>query len=524
MNNRFSVGVLTVTPLLVLGATAVAQIGREVAIQTHMNDGQEFQVSTRDLINFGKSLFTAVWTSQEGGGRPLTKGTGDPLSDVSAPLLFPRNFNRISAPDSNSCSGCHNRPIVGGGGDIVANVFVLGQRFDFATFNTNDSIPTKDDVDELGNHVTLQSIADSRKTIGMTGSGFIEMLARQITADLQAARNVTPPGGSTPLVSKGISFGMIKRNLDGTWNTSQVSGIPGPSLATTGAGDPPSLIIRPFSQAGNVISIRQFTNNAFNHHHGMQSEERFGIGIDADGDGFVNELTRADITAASIFQATMAVPGRVINDDRAIQAAVINGEQKFGQVGCTGCHIPSLPLTDNGWIFSEPNPYNPAGNLQTGGGVPSLNVDLTDMARLPRPRLRVEKGIVNVPAYTDLKVHDITDGPGDPNREALNQNAPAGSAAFFAGNGKFITRKLWGIANQHTFGHHGQFTTMREALLTGHNGEATPSRIAFQKLPAYDQDSIIEFLKSLQILPDGTHSLCVNQDGKERNCPAGILP
>jgi hypothetical protein len=256
----------------------------------------------------------------------------------------------------------------------------------------------------------------------------------------------------------------------------------------------------------------------------MQSEERFGIGIDADGDGYVNELTRADITAVTMFQATMAVPGRMINDDPTIQAAVINGEQKFAVAGCTSCHVPSLPLTDNGWIFSEPNPYNPAGNLQTGGSVPSLSVDLTKGEALPHPRLKVDKGIVNVPAYTDLRLHDISDGPDDPNRELLNQNAPAGSHAFFAGNGKFITRKLWGVANQHTFGHHGQFTTMREAVLTGHKGEATASRIAFQKLPAYDQDSIIEFLKSLQILPEGTHSLCVNQDGKERNCPAGILP
>jgi len=75
MHKRIIVGVLTVTLVLVLGATALAQIGREVAIQTHLSDGQEFQVSTRDLINFGKSLFTAVWTSQEGGGRPLIKGT-----------------------------------------------------------------------------------------------------------------------------------------------------------------------------------------------------------------------------------------------------------------------------------------------------------------------------------------------------------------------------------------------------------------------------------------------------------------
>ena len=520
MDKKITVAVFAGVLALVLSVSAVAQIGREVAIPTHLNDGQEFQVSTRDLISFGKSLFTAVWTSQEGGGRPLTKGTGNRLTDSSAPLLFPRNFNRISAPDSNSCSGCHNKPVVGGGGDIVANVFVLGQRFDFAMFNTTDSIPTKDDVDELGNHVMLQSIANSRKTIGMNGSGFIEMLARQITADLQAARDTTPVGGSTPLVSKAISFGMIKRNLDGTWNTSQVSGIPGPSLATTGASDPPSLIIRPFHQAGNVISLRQFTNNAFNHHHGMQAEERFGIGIDADGDGFVNELTRADITAATIFQATLAVPGRMVNDDPAIQAAVINGEQKFTQAGCASCHVPSLPLTNNGWIFTEPNPYNPVGNLQTSSGVPLVSVDLTRVDGLPTPRLKVDHGVVNVPAYTDLKLHDITDGPDDPNREVLNQNAPAGSPAFFAGNGKFITRKLWGVANQHTFGHHGQFTTMRESILAGHNGEATASRIAFQSLGAYDQDSIIEFLKSLQILPEGNHTLCVNQDGRERGCPA----
>jgi hypothetical protein len=520
MKRRTTAIILAVASIVVVAGTAFSQIGREVAIATHMNDGQEFQVSTKSLIAYGKSLFTAVWTSEEGGGRPLTKGTGNPLSDASAPLVFPRNFNRISAPDSNSCAGCHNRPTVGGGGDIVANVFVLGQRFDFATFDMIDSIPTKDDVDEVGKHVILQSIADSRKTIGMNGSGFIEMLARQITADLQTERNATPPGGAMGLVSKGVSFGTMKRNPDGTWDTSQVSGIPGPSLATTGANDPPSLIIRPFHQAGNVISLRQFTNNAFNHHHGMQAEERFGIGIDADGDGVVNELTRADITAATIFQATMAVPGRVISQDRAVRAAVANGEAKFAQAGCTTCHIPSLPLTNNGWIFSEPNPYNPTGNLQVGTGVPSLFVDLTSND-LPGPRLKVEKGVVNVPAYTDLKLHDITSGPNDPNREVLNQNAPAGSAAFFAGNGKFLTRKLWGIANQHTYGHHGQFTTMREAILIGHNGEAAASRTAFTNLPAYDQDSIIEFLKSLQILPEGTHSLCTDSHGEDTDCSNG---
>ena len=40
----------------------------------------------------------------------------------------------------------------------------------------------------------------------MFGSGFIEMLARQMTADLQAIRDGLAPGGSAALMSKGVSF------------------------------------------------------------------------------------------------------------------------------------------------------------------------------------------------------------------------------------------------------------------------------------------------------------------------------
>jgi cytochrome c peroxidase len=515
--NRINIaGGVCAAVALLLTARLLAQIGAEVAVPVHLQDGQEYTTSIRHLIRFGEQLFTAMWTAQEGGGRPLTKGTGAPLSDGSTPLVFPRSFNRISAPDSNSCAGCHNLPTVGAGGDIVANVFVLGQRFDFATFDALDGTPTRGTVDEIGRQTTLQTIANSRKTVGMSGSGFIEMLARQMTADLQAIRDGMPPGTTQALTSKGISFGMIGRRADGTWDVSGVTGIPAPSLQTSGAGVPPSLIIRPFHQAGNVISLRQFTNNAYNHHHGIQSEERFGVGADADGDGFVNELTRADVTAVTLFQATMAVPGRVISRDRDVREAVIRGEEKFEDIGCTSCHVSKLPLTAQGWIFSEPNPYNPAGNLRPGDAAP-LNVDLTSN-ELPQPRLRAVNGIVWVPAYTDLKLHDITSGPDDPNREQLDMNQALGTPGFFAGNSKFLTRKLWGIANQHSFGHHGAYTTMREAILA-HAGEADVSRRAFEGLSDYERNAVIEFLKSLRILPPGTRSLCVDEDGDAVGCP-----
>ena len=55
-----------------------SEIGREVAIPRHLQDGEEFQISLAQLLEHGRNLFTASWTIQEGGGRPMTKGTGAP--------------------------------------------------------------------------------------------------------------------------------------------------------------------------------------------------------------------------------------------------------------------------------------------------------------------------------------------------------------------------------------------------------------------------------------------------------------
>jgi hypothetical protein len=527
---------------LLVGLAVVAEdktdIGREVAIHRHLQDGEEFTIPLQKLIAYGSELFAAKFTIQEGAGRPLTKGTGSPLSDSTSPLVFPRNFDRISAPEANACTGCHNAPVAGGGGDRVTEVFVLAQRFDHLSFDHDDLTPMRGAVDESGKFVTMDNATNDRKTIGMHGSGFIEMLARQMTADLQAERDATRPGSSSQLTSKGISFGVLTHNVDGTWNVSKVEGLAAPSLITNGA-TAPSLVIRPLHQASNIVSLRQFSTNAFNHHHGMQAEERFGLGTDPDGDGVMNELTVADITAASIYQATLPVPGRVIPNDPAIERANLIGEAVFNQIGCARCHA-TLPLTADsnpglrgkpGWVYFEPNPYNPATgpnspNLQLGSlnypvSAPALAVDLTSDS-LPLPRLHVRDGVVMVPAYTDLKIHDITTGAGDPNCEPLDQNQPAGSPGFFAGNCKFITRKLWGFYNQGgAFMHHGKFTTAREAV-EAHNGEAIVQRKAFDALQVEEQNDLIEFLKSLQVLPQGSKSLVVDENGKPKPWPKAL--
>lgn len=144
------------------------------------------------------------------------------------PLVGMRAFNRLSGPDANSCAGCHNAPfgIAGGSGDFVTSVFTLGQRFDFLTFDPSDDVPTRGSRDEAGKSLTVQNFADLRMTTGLFGAGYIEMLAQQVTAELQAIRDSMALGETRELCAKGISFGKLTRRKDGLWDVTKVQGLP----------------------------------------------------------------------------------------------------------------------------------------------------------------------------------------------------------------------------------------------------------------------------------------------------------
>jgi cytochrome c peroxidase len=86
------------------------------------------------------------------------------------------------------------------------------------------------------------------------------------------------------------------------------------------------------------------------------------------------------------------------------------------------------------------------------------------LSRAKAQRVRREPSVIHVPVYTDFKLHDITDPTDATAREPVDMNQPVGSPAFFAGNRRFLTRRLWGIASQPAHFHHGLFTTLREAV------------------------------------------------------------
>jgi di-heme oxidoreductase (putative peroxidase) len=452
-------------------------LGEGPAIREHLNQ-KEIEAGRWPLdalLDKGRELFVAHFNSFDGFGRPEATGNAVPTARPRRELL--ESTNRASGPEANSCDGCHNMPRPGGGGDNVANVFVLAQLQEF----TNDISP------ETG---------DERNTMGMWGSGAIEMLAREMTADLQDIRQralqqaqATGQPVTLPLVTKAISFGQLTAQPDGSTDLSKLEGVD------------QDLVVKPFHQKGVVVSLRQFTVTAYNHHHGMEASERFGDGVDFDKDGVKDELTRGDITAATLFQAAMEIPGQVIPRHPVIEQAIHQGEVTFQKIGCASCHVPALVL--NSPIYSEPNPYNPAGNLRIQDVTRPVAFDLTRQGPLPRlERLRDGRAIVR--AFTDLKRHKM--GPLCNNEKLVQAGVPTD---------QFITKKLWGFYSEPPFMHNGRCTTITEAILI-HGGEAQSARDAFAALSKGDRDNLLEFLKSLQVLPAGSRALIVDEHGQPR--------
>ncbi|MCA8960765.1 MAG: hypothetical protein KDC38_09640, partial [Planctomycetes bacterium] len=456
-------------------------IGDEPAIAEHLDQAQieAGLVSFDAVFEQGKRLFRASFNTLDGFGRPEATGTGAPRARREGN----QRFNRISAPDANSCSGCHNVPRSGGGGDNVANVFVLAQRMPFVNFDGGAG-------DQFEDH-TLLGVGNERNTLGMFGAGYIELLAREMSSDLRTIREqalvdaiASGTAVTRSLVTKGVSFGEITGHPDGSLDTSGVEGVDA------------DLVIKPFHQKGAVVSLREFSNNAYNHHHGMQSSERFGAGVDQDADGLADELTVGDITAAAVYQAALAVPGRVLPIDPIARADVFRGEALFTEIGCATCHIPTLRLESP--MFSEPNPFNPPGNLRPGDVMQPYEFDLTIEGQTPRLGRQTD-GSVLVPAFTDLKRHDM--GPELNNEELLQAGIPSNL---------WLTRKLWGMANEPPYLHHGRALLISDAILA-HGGEAEDARVRFTRLPTADRARIVAFLKTLQVLPEGETQLVVEK-------------
>lgn len=474
--SRLSYSVYALVFLASASTPSEVPIGERPSIESHLDqkDIEAQTVSLGGIIEHGRHIFNARFNELDGQGRPANTGGGQHRDARNQPA-----FIRTSGPDANSCFGCHNQPASGGSGDFVANVFVLSQLLDPVT----DSLSP--------------DFSNERNTLGMFGSGAIETLAREMTDDLQEIRTRAMTAASRagtevtlPLYTKGVSFGSITVTPSGLVDPSKIEGIDW------------DLIVKPFHQKGAVVSLREFTNNAMNHHHGMQSVERFGPGVDYDEDGITDELSIGDITAVSVFQATLPVPQQRFSKNPERRHAAKLGKAYFGKIGCTVCHVPILKLRSR--FFIEPNPYNPAGDLQTSEVKQVLTWDMTTEGQ-QGPKLERHGDGAIVRAYTDLKRHNLCDKDF---QHYCNERLHQGNLLGFADpedftatapprpTGAFLTRKLWDVASSSPYGHRGDLTSITQAI-HHHGGEARRARDRFFSLDDTHRAQIIEFLKTL---------------------------
>ncbi|MFK5980543.1 MAG: di-heme oxidoredictase family protein [Rhizobiaceae bacterium] len=440
----------------------------ENAISTHvqMPMGTLSKPALEELTRQGKVLFSAKFTPHDGSGRPMATQA---IIPTKRKRPSSQSFNRVVGMDSNGCSSCHNEPIVGGAGNFVSNVFVS------EGFNNQGS----DSIDP--------QFSNERNTNHIMGAGLIELLAREMTADLVALRKealTTARKDSKPatvvLVTKGVNFGQLTASPDGLVDLSKLDGLD------------TDLVIRPFSQKGVMTSLRQFTVNALNHHHGIQATERFGIRWtgedDFDGDGVTNEMSPGDISALVAWQATLAPPTKMTPKTEIWKIAAAKGSTLFDDILCSSCHIKALPL--NSLKFSDPGPVDAAGTIRGSDVSASAIYDLA-LFKWARELPKNDKGQVMVPLYGDLKRHVMTDADNDKfGNELLSQR--------FVERSVFATTELWGIGSTAPYGHRGDMTILTEVILA-HGGEAKNSRDNYDALSEEERENIIAYLRTLVI-------------------------
>jgi mono/diheme cytochrome c family protein len=429
-------------------------------------------------VRRGRQLFQRKFTRAEGQG-PVT---GDGFGDINSNLA-------IGAGLADSCAACHGRPrgSAGAGGDVATR-------------------------------------PDSRDAPHLFGLGLKEMLADEITANLRATKVQAIAEAASQhrpvtkrLTSKGINYGTITANPDGSLNTSNVSGVD------------PDLRVRPFFHHGGTISIREFVVGALNAEMGLQAVDPdltaasggarmttpAGMVLDGsldaveapratsetddpDGDGKVNEIPTSLVDHLEFYLLNYFKAGVYEQTESTRE-----GRELFEEIGCAQCHIPDLLINRDRRVADVETVYDPVKGIfnnlfATAAPLFTATDDGSGFPTLKRPRFQPFL-VRNI--FADFKRHDLGPTFYERNYDGTTRT-------------QFMTTPLWGVGSTSPYGHDGRSINLTEVILR-HGGEAEAVRNRFARLEREERVALLDFLNSLIIFPpDDTAS---NLDPGNRN-------
>jgi hypothetical protein len=440
-------------------------------------------IKKSDLIDLGRALFLRRFTRAEGFGH------GNPNRVQRTPL----HTGNYGGPDASACVDCHWKGGFAGAGDRVDNVL---------SFGDGDDIQTQ----------------EVRNPLALWGSGWVEILAREMSSTLQkqakkAHRKAIQIQKSQriELIVQNIPFGWLTVHVDGSWSTDELEGID------------IDLQIKPFGWKGVFPSIRSFVTVSAHKHFGLQAEELLaeidphvdlgnGTTNDPDEDQIQRELTVGQITALVAFVATLDVPQMILPQTSMKKEPIFIGENKpfaagefmlrwqkgsqiFEEIGCSGCHVPFLKIKKPMYPIGIPHLNQPIhAQSQSQSQSQSqlykshiLWLDLSKLAAKPRAQL-TEDGSYLLPVFSDFKRHKM----GKRLRSLYSERGVKPDT--------YLTRRLWGFSNTSPYLHTG--TAFRlSSIIKQHGGEGSEALYAaeaFFALSSDEKSSVRVFLASLR--------------------------
>ena len=413
------------------------------------------------LFIVGDELFGYPFRPENGWG----SGGTDRSAIGYTPRLRRVHLGAAGGPDAFACFSCHSKGGPDGAGTQTQNAFMRG-----------DGERTR--------------AADQRNPPQVVGLGPIACLAREMSAELRAETDAARSRAKAEkrpveqaLTTKGVSFGRITAEPDGTLDTGAVEGID------------PDLTVRPFGWKGHQATLRDIAEESLHIHQGLLSNRiqlavrdgtldagPYGRGpwYDVDEDGVSLEIQPSMLTTVVGYLAQLEVPTMRPPRDPGLLDAWAAGRIRFDEIGCAGCHVPTLELEETKLdARQDPDPNRPAFVIDVAkdGDGPKIE-----------PKYAGPKTPYLVHLFSDLKRHDMGEALATPSAQGT---IPARV---------FLTRPLWGLADTAPYLHDGRAPTVHEAIVL-HGGEATAARDAYLALDDEGRASVRVFLTSLSREP-----------------------
>jgi Di-haem oxidoreductase, putative peroxidase len=409
-------------------------------------------------IRRGRQLFQRKFTQAQGVGPIVGDGVGDINTDIA-----------IGAGLSDSCAGCHGRPRGSGG---------------------------------AGGNVATRP--DSRDAPHLFGLGLKEMLADEMTADLRSTRDLAVAQAqqkkkavTLKLSSKGVQFGSITGNPDGSVNLSQVVGVD------------PDLRIKPFMADGSTISIREFVVGAFHKEMGMEASSDPDLTTASAGGRVV---TPAGMVLDGSKDKISSPPAPDAQNGNEVDSSLVDylefylmnyfkpahyqqtyrtesGRAVFNRIGCGSCHVADMTINHDRRVADVETNYDPANGVFNSlfATAAPLFQTYDDGSGFPILKQAAGNSFLVKDIFTDFKRHDLGTNFYERNWDGTLQT-------------QFLTRPLWGVGSTGPYGHDGRSMTLNDVILR-HGGEALKSRNAYAVLWPGGQDNLIAFLNSLVLFP-----------------------